>query len=268
MTSYRWFALKVSEEKTIEMKHSVIVTFLIAAVSVDGHPQPFDKVKNHSRKEFLSRSKKFLTEEEWTNHITGLKALNVLSSQAHEFEFKKNRTEGKTGIAKPDLIPARSFETNRPNGGVTPTDDNILVASPEKPAANNIISMSPDVAKRKPSPRGSPRTSPLHLVLETETEHKIGGEMEFAHIEPNKVIEIETKETVKIAAASTEAKAEPPGKANDNLAEKLSAHLSPPGTSKGGLIEAKPPNVLVYSDSNVTRNSVITTLKTILNRDM
>lgn len=258
--------MKVSE-RTVETKHRVIVAFLIAAVSVDGLPQPFDKVINHSRKEFFSRSKKFLTEEEWTNHITGLKALNVLSSQAHEFEFKKNRTEGKTGIAKPDLIPARSFEANRPNGGVTPTDDNSRTASPEKPAANNI-SISPDVAKRRPSPRGSPRTSPLHLVLETKTEHKIGEEVALAHIEPVKVIE--TKETEKVAPVSLEAKVEPPAtaKANDKLAEKTSAHLSLPGTSKGGLIEAKPPNVLVYSDSYVTRKNVITTLKSILNRDM
>lgn len=233
---------------------------LTIAVSIESQPQPFEKVKNHSRKNFFSRSKPFLTEEEWAGHVSGLKALNVLSSQASEFEVKKNRTEGKTGIAKPDLIPARSFEGNSVNGIVTPNDDPNKAVSPEKTGANNI-SVTPVVTNRKPSPRGSPRTSPLHLVLETDIEHKIGADrVDLSHTESVKTIE--TKEiTTDVQSGSSV-------KSNDTLTEKVSAHLSPPGTSKGGLLEAKPPNVLVYSDSNVTRNNVITTLKGILNRDM
>lgn len=40
-------------------------------------------------------------------------------------------------------------------------------------------------------------------------------------------------------------------------------------TKKGGTIEqAKPPNILVYSDSNTTKENVISTLKTILEKDV
>lgn len=239
-------------------------------------------VKNHARKETYSRSKKLLTEDEWSVHLNGLRSLNILSSQASEFEFKKNRTEGKTGISKPDLIPARSFDTNRTSDSVSPTDEKSANVSPIKidldsnrlinlDIANNKI--SPKISPRV-SPRVSPRASPLKLVLETEAEHKIGDIdlIEAKEITPkNENIVKVNNENVNLDK-TTRPKPSVPSTSTSNanntkLADKISAHLSPSGTTKGGLIEAKPPNVLVYSDSNVTRKNVITTLKNTLNHD-
>lgn len=255
-------------------------------MTVEGSPQPFEMIKNHARKETFGRSKKFLTEDEWSTHLNGLRSLNILSSQASEFEFKKNRTEGKTGISKPDLIPARSFDTNRTSDSVTPTDDKSANASPIKNDLDSNHLMKLDVANNKispkvspkASPRVSPRASPLKLVLETEAEHKIADHAAGDDLIPAKELTPKRENTINVnneKPASVEG-AEPStstpsatvsNASNAKWTEKISGHLSPPGISKGGLIEAKPPNVLVYSDSNVTRNNVITTLKDTLNQD-
>lgn len=46
-----------------------------------------------------------LTSEEWSKHLEDLRALSVLANQATEYVYNKNKTEGKTGVIKPDLIP-------------------------------------------------------------------------------------------------------------------------------------------------------------------
>jgi len=52
-----------------------------------------------------SRVQSLISKEEWEKHLEGLRAISVLASQANEFQYNKNRTEGKTGVIKPDLIP-------------------------------------------------------------------------------------------------------------------------------------------------------------------
>lgn len=268
------------------------VKTIFLAVSIKGTPQPFEKLKNHSRKEFFARSKRQLKSDEWTSHFNGLRSLSILSSQASEFEFKKYLTEGKTGISKPDLIPARSFDMNRTSDCITPTDEKPTSTSPdhlqtiESPGralpvlipekertlnssfnldisrARTPREVSPKLSPRV-SPKVSPRTSPLRLVLETDAEHKadngIEGQREINAIQQNDENVRENAAPRRDSVQSSNPKSAP--------SEKLSALLSPPGSSKGGLIEAKPPNVLVYSDSNVTRKNVLTTLKALLNRD-
>lgn len=65
-----------------------------AAVSIEGEPQPFDSIKNHSRKDIVNRTMRTLTAAQWDKYLAGLRNLNILAAQAFEFEYNKNRTEG------------------------------------------------------------------------------------------------------------------------------------------------------------------------------
>lgn len=82
----------------------------IQTVSVDGIPQNYDQIVNHSRKDLLQRQQSKMTPEQWEKHVEGIKNLGVLANQATEFEYKKNLTEGKTGIVQPDLISSKNIE--------------------------------------------------------------------------------------------------------------------------------------------------------------
>ncbi|KAM7361646.1 holocarboxylase synthetase-like protein isoform 2-T2 [Cochliomyia hominivorax] len=73
------------------------------AVKNDGTPQPYDKLASHLRKP--QRSHELLGSDEWSKHLEDLRALSVLANQATEYVYNKNKTEGKTGVIKPDLIP-------------------------------------------------------------------------------------------------------------------------------------------------------------------
>ncbi|XP_023297567.2 biotin--protein ligase isoform X3 [Lucilia cuprina] len=73
------------------------------AVKNDGAPQPYDKLSSHLRKP--ARSNESLKDDEWSKHLEDLRAVSVLANQATEYVYNKNKTEGKTGAIKPDLIP-------------------------------------------------------------------------------------------------------------------------------------------------------------------
>ena len=81
----------------------------IQTVNVEGKPQDFDQIVTHSRQE-ASRQKEILSQEDWEKHLDGIKKLGVFANQASEFEYKKNLTEGKTGIVQPDLISSKNIE--------------------------------------------------------------------------------------------------------------------------------------------------------------
>lgn len=75
----------------------------ILAVRDEGIPQPFEQLCSHMRK--LTRTSEHIKPQDWLKHLNELRSLSVLANQATEFVYNKNRTEGKTGIIKPDLIP-------------------------------------------------------------------------------------------------------------------------------------------------------------------
>ncbi|XP_023297566.2 biotin--protein ligase isoform X1 [Lucilia cuprina] len=75
----------------------------IESVKNDGAPQPYDKLSSHLRKP--ARSNESLKDDEWSKHLEDLRAVSVLANQATEYVYNKNKTEGKTGAIKPDLIP-------------------------------------------------------------------------------------------------------------------------------------------------------------------
>lgn len=82
----------------------------LQTVNIDGLPQEIDQILNHSKKDVLLRSNELLSPVDWEKHLDGIKSLGVLANQACEFEYKKNLTEGKTGIIQPDLISSKNIE--------------------------------------------------------------------------------------------------------------------------------------------------------------
>ncbi|XP_065355202.1 biotin--protein ligase isoform X2 [Calliphora vicina] len=75
----------------------------IESVKNDGAPQPYEKLSSHLRKPV--RSNERLKLEDWSKHLEDLRAVSVLANQATEYVYNKHKTEGKTGVIKPDLIP-------------------------------------------------------------------------------------------------------------------------------------------------------------------
>lgn len=329
---------------------------------MSGEPQPFDSVRQHSQARLVSRSNRTLNSAQWEQHVSGLRDLNILASQASEYLYNRNRTEGKTGLVKPDLIlvAAKSVSPKR------------LTNEKRQDSGVGLTKMA------KPSPRTSPRTSPLRLiaeelpkVVELHAEQsngkalKIDGNASSSKVEVDSVkkeVEVvvsEFKETVKINESKKEMpkllekpeetkdivkelakEREQPKvkveeipkpkfvktKSKENVMPKVNVEeipkavkennnknpeikdikltetsvesLKPVGDSspipvkptdakkpvvssrsdgaarptlvrsKGSLIASKPPNILVFSDSAATRDSVIATLSTILEENM
>lgn len=241
-------------------------------MSIDGEPQPFDSIRNHSRKDLINRSMRLLSPSQWDKHIVGLRSFGILASQAFEFEYNKNRTEGKTGIVKPDLIPTKNFETT------SDSKDSADESSPSK-----II--------KKPSPKVSPKASPLKIIPEIDFGVKIEvpsnnsliiGESSKQNNETDKIqnyIPAESKsdlstvnsvkspvlcnETVESSSSKSGTSTKPIISARENGAMRPSLVRS-----KGSIISSKPPNILVYADSILTRDSVISSLNAILEVDM
>jgi biotin---protein ligase len=78
----------------------------IETVKVEGKPQEFDDILSHSRWSVNDVQ----APEDWEKRIEGIRNLGRLANQASEFEYKKNLTEGKTGIVQPDLISSKNIE--------------------------------------------------------------------------------------------------------------------------------------------------------------
>lgn len=88
----------------------------VETVKVDGKPQEFDEIAKHSRWSAVE----VVTKEDWKKHLEGIKNLSVLANQASEFEYKKNLTEGKTGIVQPDLISSKNIEESLLKAATSP----------------------------------------------------------------------------------------------------------------------------------------------------
>lgn len=93
------------------------------SVEIEGAAQCYETIINHARKEGLNRAKSLISKDHFKKHIGNLKTLGVIANQAFEFGYKKNLTEGKTGIIQPDLISSKNIEVSLQN----------VVKSPETP---------------------------------------------------------------------------------------------------------------------------------------
>lgn len=103
----------------------------IQTVNVEGVPQDFDEILSHSRKS-CQREGEFESTEDWEKYLEGIQNLSVLANQATEFEFKKNLTEGKTGIVQPDLISSKNIEESLLNVVTSPDTPKKKLLSLEK----------------------------------------------------------------------------------------------------------------------------------------
>lgn len=237
-----------------------------------------------------------LSPDQWDRHITGLRSFGIFASQAFEFEYNKNRTEGKTGIVKPDLIPTKSIDLATTSNETSPKKTVAPALSPSPPqpqppkqrnappnsvpvisatSAINLADSNGIGLKRPspvPSPKTSPRASPLKLIPEVDFVEK----PKAPPIEPKKS---PSKPVEPIIVFSTiddpDGPEEKAKKATETVRTKPKISTRENGAgrpalvrNKGSIVACKPPNVLVYADSAITRDSVIASLTQILERDM
>ncbi|BFF89804.1 biotin--protein ligase [Drosophila madeirensis] len=99
----------------------------IESVLRSGDPQPFELLAKHLKRQ--SRTTADQDKEGWKKHLEDLRAVSVLAHQATEFEYQKNRTEGKTGLIKPDLL------AQTPEPPVVPKAVAVVEPTPNKAAA-------------------------------------------------------------------------------------------------------------------------------------
>lgn len=99
---------------TFAQNHYVINDHLlmtrIQTVNVEGTPQDYEQIMTHSKHHLVRRCSELISIEDWEQHLDDIRVLGVLANQASEFEYKKNLTEGKTGIVQPDLISSKNIE--------------------------------------------------------------------------------------------------------------------------------------------------------------
>lgn len=153
------------------------------AVEVTGEPQPFDAVRQYSRAHLAARSTHQLSVVQWDEHVTGMRDLNILASQASEFKYNRNRTEGKTGLVKPDLIPSakaapspkRLTHESRQDSGVEMVNVIKTRVSPRKSPLRLIAEELPKAVEANSGEKGMSNKDVEHVrvvVLESETDGK------------------------------------------------------------------------------------------------
>lgn len=200
-------------------------------MSVEGEPQPYRMLKNHSKKESLNKNYQKFNKVQWELHVSELKQLSVLANQATELEKNKYRIEGKTEILQPDLISSKTIQK---------TLYDLKVDSPDKEVPLKTIVLDGSLS-----------------IANTETE--LATKEKHQSIIPIKSFQDPNE---KFEACST----------SINIVSSLvrrTAMQSLRRTEKCRMIEqAKPPNILVYSDSSITKENVISTLRTVLEKNV
>jgi biotin--protein ligase len=133
----------------------------IQTVDVDGEPQDINEILSHSKKDILLRTSELLSPPEWDRHLDGIKSLGVLANQASEFEYKKNLTEGKTGVVQPDLISSKTIEESLIRKKVTsPDTPKKRILSLEK-TGEKIQELKQDLKKKNDADATATSTSSL-----------------------------------------------------------------------------------------------------------
>ncbi|KAL5274469.1 HLCS family protein [Megaselia abdita] len=216
----------------------------IESLNYGGTPQPYNEIKSHIQKHMTSRIKSNLTNSEWKKHIESLRGLSILANQASEYEYNKNRTEGKTGIIKPDLIPSKSIE----NLSVSPLNASTPIKSapisPQISEAPTEILISP---KRKLS------TICNSIPIKTPAEGTPSQS-------PKKALEDVSKKASVVLTPPEEIVEE-----HKTFIIKTPKKLIVPKTVQR---PAKPPNVLIYSNDSCVFDRTLTTLREVLEPDM
>lgn len=218
------------------------------ALNYEGTPQPYNEIKSHVKKNMASRSKPHLTKSEWKKHIDSLKGMSILAHQASEYEYNKQRTEGKTGIVKPDLIPFSSMEnlTISPINASTPIPKSPI--SPQTTEAPIEVLTSP---KRK----RSTITNSLPIKTHVETSpSQSPKKVTLTMMPPKKLFTETTSPTKEVINA-------PPKLNFTETPKKLTVPRTVPK-------QTKPPNILIYSSDTSIFDATLKTFKDVLEPDM
>lgn len=117
--------------------------------------------------------------EEWSKHLEDLRAISVLANQATEYVYNKNKTEGKTGVIKPDLIPQEkraSAEAKKSKESPKKTTESPKKTTTESPKKSILVDVKKPENLEHLTKELATKSSPEKSKLTKETEKLIKTE--------------------------------------------------------------------------------------------
>ncbi|KMZ01630.1 biotin--protein ligase isoform X1 [Drosophila simulans] len=272
----------------------------IESVQREGDPQPFELLAKHLKRQ--SRISVGLDKDGWRKHMEDLRAVGVLAHQATEFEYQRNRSEGRTKSDptthdhRPTSEPvAKAVAVVEPTNKASLSPARTTEASLKVEAKGTPTKASPTKSDAKPptpaKSEGKPTTSKEDSKLTpTKAESKPSELEKLAAAQAAQQQKIEAVQVSPVKAASLAkppmlSQLDEPDKASDQPTkprksfEAVKPLNSPPPSkaapsrpvlqrNKDSLQDAKPLNVLVYSDSASARESTLATLQQLLERNV
>ncbi|XP_017009977.2 biotin--protein ligase isoform X2 [Drosophila takahashii] len=265
----------------------------IESVQREGDPQPFELLANHLKRQ--SRITVGLDKDGWKKHLEDLRAVGVLAHQATEFEYQRNRSEGRT---KPDLIAHEHRQTPEPVAKavavVEPTTKASLSPARMQESSQKAEGKSPTKSEAKTTPAKSESKPIIPKEDSSSTPIKVEcKQSELEKLAAAQASQMQKIEKVQVSPIKSAPSTKPPALSNINESAAPSAQPtkpsksfevakplnSPPSSStapvrpvlqrnKNSLQESKPLNVLVYSDSASARESTLATLQQLLERNV
>lgn len=128
-------------------------------------------LSSHLRKPVRSNAN--LKPDEWCKHLADLRALGVLASQATEYVYNKNKTEGKSsGVMKPDLIPLEKRSADDVKKSAETLHKRLSTESPKK----QQVDLKKSDNLEKATKELSIKTSPEKTKVSQDTEKFIKNE--------------------------------------------------------------------------------------------
>ena len=239
----------------------------IQTVSVDGVPQNYDQIVNHSRKDLLQRQQSKMTPDQWEKHVEGIKNLGVLANQATEFEYKKNLTEGKTGIVQPDLISSKNIEESLLKVVTSPDTPKKKLLSLEK-MDDKLMNMKSEMKKHQiqiPEAVASTSTFPKSPDRRVDI-NKVLGQNESKTAELKSPMKINDNKSISPAKESTMFPTGSPAKVSNEqviinkpkvvkMEPKVTAVVEPPVVDEVNSVIAKEGPIMPVIDNTVDQSS-------------
>jgi len=269
-------------------------------VQREGDPQPFELLAKHLKRQ--SRISVGLDKDGWKKHMEDLRAVGVLAHQATEFEYQRNRSEGRTKSdpTTHDQRPtsellAKAVAVVEPTNKAYLSPARTTEASLKAEAKGTSTKPFPTKSDAKPATlaksEGTPATSkedskltPTKGALKTSELEKLAA-VQAAQQQKKEAVQVSPVKAAFLAKPPMLSKHDEPDKASDQPTkprksfEAVKPLNSPPSSraapsrpvlqrNKDSLQDAKPLNVLVYSDSASARESTLATLQQLLERNV
>ncbi|EDV47891.1 biotin--protein ligase isoform X2 [Drosophila erecta] len=264
----------------------------IESVQREGDPQPFELLAKHLKRQ--SRISVGLDKDGWKKHLEDLRAVGVLAHQATEFEYQRNRSEGRT---KSDPIThdhrptselvAKAVAVVEPTNKAYLSPARITEASLKAEAKGPPTKSPPTKSDAKPTPAKTEdkriRSKEDSKLTPTKNESKPSDLEKLAGVQAVQQQEIDGVQATSSTKPPMLSKLDAPAKTSDQPIkprksfEAVKPLNSPPSDApsrpvlqrnKDSLQDAKPLNVLVYSDSASARESTLATLQQLLERNV